>query len=107
MHNLILNCKGIDHRNGNGLDNQRANLRQATSPQNAANKRPGIGFTSVYKGVSWNVRSDKWRAQIWTGGKSYWLGLYAVEEDAARAYDAAALAAWGEFARTNFPENAR
>lgn len=100
MHCLIIGRSGIDHRNGNGLDNQRANLRSATSPQNAANQFQKAG---TYKGVSWKSRLDKWQAHIRIDGHLQYLGVYAVEEDAARAYDATALAAWGEFARLNFP----
>jgi hypothetical protein len=102
MHNLILGCIGIDHHNGNGLDNQRANLRPATGAQNAANRRPRE-HTSCFKGIGWERSSRKWRARIDTGGQQHYLGLFACEEDAARAYDAAAVVAFGEFARLNFP----
>jgi hypothetical protein len=104
MHNLILGCKGIDHRNGDGLDNQRANLRVATRSQNAANQGPRAG-TSQYKGVSWNRRDQKWHAQICHNRYVRCLGYFTSEEDAAHAYDVAAREAFGPFARLNFEEN--
>lgn len=103
MHCLILGCfTGIDHRNGDGLDNQKVNLRRATVAQNAANQ-PSRGGSSQYKGVSWMPRQRKWVARIGGAHRTH-LGYFTSEEAAARAYDAAALAAWGAYARLNFPE---
>jgi len=102
MHNLILGCKGVDHINSDGLDNQRHNLRPATTPQNNAHVRPQLrAKTSLYKGVYWDRQHKIWRARI--GRPQREVGRFASEEDAARAYDAAALALWGEFALLNFP----
>lgn len=102
MHCLIMGESGIDHRDGDGLNNQRENLRVATASQNHANERPGAGGTSRFKGVYWDKSKSKWCAEIKIDRKKIHLGRFAVEEDAARAYDAAALRAWGEFARLNF-----
>lgn len=102
MHNLIIGRKGIDHRDGNGLNNQRANLRLATQGQNRANTPPRAG-TSRFKGVYWHERSGKWMARVGVNQKMHYLGIFSSEEDAARAYDAAALEIWGEYARPNFP----
>jgi hypothetical protein len=107
MHRLILNApKGrqVDHRNGDGLDNRRANLRLATSQQNAANTRSHRG-SSQFKGVSWSQRAKVWQAHIMFDGCSFFLGYYQAEEDAARAYDLAAVANFGpEFAHVNLSE---
>lgn len=109
MHRLIAGTpKGLetDHRNGDGLDNRRANLRIATPSQNSANmgkpKRPGGDpHTSRHKGVTWDRSRGKWQAKITVDGHCRSLGRYADELDAARAYNDAALLAWGDFARLN------
>jgi hypothetical protein len=103
MHNLIMGTVGVDHRNHDGLDNQRHNLRVATPSQNLGNQRPQTGRSSKYKGVYWNGPRQKWHARIKIHGKQINLGLYVCEEDAARAYDAAALLHFGEFAYVNLP----
>jgi len=98
LHQLIAG-KGADHRNGDGLDNRRGNLRPAaTRSQNGANQGARKGR---YKGVFWS--GSAYIAQVQVNRHRQHLGSFRVEEDAARAYDAAALAAWGEFARLNFP----
>ena len=89
----------IDHRDTNGLNNTRANLRTATASQNAANQRKTRG-TSRYKGV-YKPRRGGWVAQIGAGRRHFYLGSFATEEDAARAYDRAAVALFGEYARPN------
>lgn len=106
MHVLITGIRtGIDHANGNGLDNRRENLRPAGQGLNTANGRPQAGKTSRFKGVRRHP-GGKWQARIGVGQPIY-LGQFDDEEDAARAYDAAAIAAWGEFARPNFPRRPR
>ena len=102
MHCLIMGQRGIDHRDHDGLNNQRSNLRPATQSQNNANQR-SRGGASSYKGVSRRDARSGWRAQLMTGNRFVHLGSFATEEDAARAYDAAALALWGQYARLNFP----
>ncbi len=112
MHRLILpGVPEVDHEDGNGLNNQRSNLRSATRPQNNANgsKHPthaGMPTSSRFKGVSWHKAARKWTAQIADGGRQHYLGCFADEIEAALAYDAAACVAFGEFARLNFPEAA-
>ena len=103
MHVLLMGQPGIDHVNGDGLDNRRVNLRPATPSQNNANMRSREECTSRFKGVCWYRRQGIWVAQIGVDGHRRHLGRFLSEEDAARAYDAAALAAWGEYARLNFP----
>lgn len=104
MHNFITGVIGIDHANGDGLDNRRANLRVTTQAQNATNTRRRSNNKSGFKGVSWHAECKAWRAQIRTGGKSHHLGLFATAEEAARAYDTAAAERFGLYARINFPK---
>jgi len=91
-----------DHKNTNGLDNRRSNLRRTTQAKNAMNVRKCLEreTTSRFKGVSF--RGGNWRVYIREAGRQRHLGVFASEEKAARAYDAAARALHGEFARTNF-----
>ena len=106
MHRLILpGVPQIDHEDGDGLNNQRSNLRPATYPQNHANERKTLTYggkptTSRFKGVAWNKGAGKWQARI-RGG---YLGIFVHEVDAALAYDAAAREMFGPFARLNFPD---
>lgn len=92
----------VDHVDGNGLNNQRYNLRWSTRAQNQGNKRV-VGGTSSYRGVWWEKGKQRWRAGITIKGRGTSLGQYVIEEEAARAYDAAAKEHFGEFARLNFP----
>jgi hypothetical protein len=103
MHTLITGVPMTDHRNGDGLDNQRLNLRPATHAQNNHNQRPVLGHSSKYKGVTWHRQCSKWQVCITTtDGKRRYLGIFTSEEDAARVYDEAALKAFGEYAYLNF-----
>lgn len=95
----------VDHINGDRLDNRRANLRFATSAENARNMRAQYGRASPYKGVARSIsRVRPWRAYIYLNLKQVFLGGYATPEEAARAYDAAARLNWGEHAALNFAE---
>lgn len=106
MHALIAGYPRPDHADGNGLNNQRSNLRPATPGQNGANKRKRLSATSRYIGVHRANREDRWKATITCDGKRRWLGTFVSEEKAARAYDDAARELFGEFARLNFPTQA-
>lgn len=99
MHQLITGLLGADHVNGNGLDNRRVNLRPASQSQNNANQGLQRNNASGYKGVS--RHGSGWRATIKVDRRHFCLGSYADPVDAARAYNRAALEAWGEYAWLN------
>jgi hypothetical protein len=98
LHKFLTGWKLTDHINGDGLDNRRANLRPATLGQNVANSRRRAN-SSGYKGVCWHKRDQQWCARV----GDTWLGGYADPVQAAMAYDDAARARYGEYARLNFP----
>lgn len=103
MHHVIMGRVKVDHKNHNGLDNRRENLRIANQAQNNANRRKDSGdCSSKYKGVT--RENNRWRARIKADEKRIHLGLFHSEEEAARAYDQAAKELFGEFALLNFPE---
>jgi len=101
MHRLITGYPYTDHVNHDGLDNRRANLRPATNAQNNHNQRPRKSTSSQYKGVTWHRQVKKWQATIKLDGKCHYLGVFVIEEDAAHAYNAAALDAYGSYAYLN------
>lgn len=116
MHREIMSAPAgyyVDHINGDGLDNRRANLRVCTNRQNCQNQqRPKrlATKTSRFKGVYLDKRRGSWVARIRAGApdssgaaRKLTLGEFKNEEDAARAYDRAALEHFGEFASLNFP----
>lgn len=108
LHRFILDVDGnidIDHRDGNGLNNCRSNLRPCSRSQNLLNghlTRNGAKKTSRFRGVARQGPYKKWVATIRpTGMKTIYLGSFEREEDAARAYDEVAIKHHGEFARIN------
>lgn len=106
MHRFLLSVSDskvrVDHRDGNGLNNRRYNLRIATHAQNGRNQKKHKDNQSGYKGVNWE--SKAWRARIVVNRKSIHLGRYTNALEAAKAYDVAAVKYHGEFASLNFPQ---
>ena len=104
MHRLIMNCSldmMVDHIDGNGLNNQRSNLRLATRSENGRNQGISRANTSGYKGVSFNIRDSMWCAYIVINGiKKHICSTNNVIESAV-AYNKAALEMFGEFAKLN------
>lgn len=98
MHKLLTGWPMTDHRNGDGLDNQRSNLRPTTKARNNHNQSPQHGTSSQFKGVTWHKKAGKWQAAIKVNGKNRYLGVFTSEEAAACAYADAALAVQGEHA---------
>lgn len=113
-HGLLDESKQIDHKDRNGLNNQKYNLRNATHAENQRNKK--ASGTSQYLGVHWHnvtikynskkfglrkYHSSKWRAAININGKTKHIGSFKNEQDAALAYNKAAIVYHGEFANLN------
>lgn len=107
MHQLILGSGApgmeIDHKNCNGLDNRRENLRWATKAQQRANQPARRDSRTGLKGVNL-FQGRYWAAHIREGGKQRHLGYFPTAEAAARAYDNRARELFGEFAYLNFPD---
>ncbi len=106
MHRRILGLiKGdnikADHRDGDGLNNQRSNLRTCTMRQNNMNRRKAKTNTSGYKGVTLCKIKNKWKSSIRIDGRSRTLGYNFCIVKAAKLYDEAAAEHFGEFANTN------
>jgi len=105
MHRIILNTpknKQSDHKDLNGLNNQRYNLRICTPQENMMNREYYTDGYSKFKGVSWDKARSKWRSYICINYKFIPLGRFISEIDAALAYDKACKRLFGEFARLNF-----
>lgn len=101
---ILESWEQIDHKNGNGLDNRFANLRIVDHQQNNQNQQlRGGSKSSQFKGVSWNKQCKKWQSYATIDGRRRHLGLFVLEEDAAKAYDQAASYVFGEYACLNFP----
>ena len=101
MHRVILNAPektAVDHKNGDGLDNRRSNLRLATQEQNLWNQRRSRRNTSGFKGVSFHKPKKRWRATITANGRQITIGAFKTKEAAYEAYKQAARILHGEFA---------
>lgn len=107
MHRMIMDAKDddeVDHVDGNGLNNQRVNLRICSHAQNMQNRaKHKNGGTSQYKGVYWDKFEKRFVAQCRIGGKKH-RKRFKNEIDAAKAYNEMAIKLYGEFARLNVIE---
>lgn len=107
MQDLVLPPKEgfiVDHKDGNGLNNTKTNLRYATYSQNGFNRK---NHKNRFRGVSWNKQSKKWVAQICYLGTRYYLGAFTSDVEAAKVWDKEAINLFGEFATLNFPLESR
>lgn len=103
MHRLLLGITDpniqVDHRDGDGLNNRRRNLRPCTRDQNHRNARCRSDNASGYKGVGFNRRLNRYFAKIFISRKTVYLGSFETAAEAHNAYRRAAAAGFGEFAR--------
>ena len=103
MHRIIMgNPKlSVDHINGDKLDNRKENLRIVTHAENTKNRTKSVGTVSKFKGVDYQKRNKTWRARIKVNYRSIYLGSFLTENEAATAYNQAALTNFGSFAKLN------
>lgn len=108
MHRYILNAPSqfyVDHKNRDGLDNRKTNIRLCTASQNQANRIVSPKNKTGFKGVSYHIRDKKWHSRIRLSGELFHLGTFSNPIEAAKMYDRKAIELFGEFARLNFDES--
>ena len=102
LHQFLMGSRsGTDHKDNDGLNNRRSNLRLCTSTQNNCNRKIGKQNSSGFKGVSFYLPTNKWSARIGYKGKERRIGYFDTPEEAAKAYNVEARELHGEFARLN------
>lgn len=106
MHRVILGLqhgdgKQVDYIDGDGLNNQRSNLRICTNAQNQHNRRQKVTGQSRFKGVTRHRQSKRWIAQINRHSAQRYIGSFDTEEEAAEAYNEKARELHGEYAYLN------
>ena len=101
LHRLIMAAKDgelVDHRDGDGLNNRKENLRISTVAQNTSN---WFYSKAKYRGITFHKPTQKWQAAAYHEGKQYYLGLFETDKEAAEAYNKKVIELKGEFAKIN------
>jgi hypothetical protein len=109
LHRFLMDCdkdKVVDHIDGDGLNNQKSNLRIVSIQQNCSNRINLMkNNTSGYRGVYWKLPHKRWNSCIRFKGKLFYIGNFNTPEEAARAYDKKAKELFGEYCgKLNFPD---
>jgi hypothetical protein len=91
----------VDHINRDSLDNRIENLRSCNSRENCRNSAGQKSRKSKFKGVWYEEKGNRWRAQLKIEGKRVHLSQHTTEAEAAQAYNEAAIKYHGEFAFLN------
>jgi hypothetical protein len=112
MHREILGLnkgdgKISDHKDRDGLNNRKYNLRIVNYHLNAWNRKTRNDNASGFRGVSWHKQRKKWQVRISRDGIRIYCGIYPNLEEAAMVYDKKSIDIWGKDAILNFPENRR
>lgn len=105
MHQFLTGQKNMDHKNLNGLDNRRSNLRPGGKSQ-SVHRGKLQSNTSGMIGVSRDKQRGKWRAEVWKNGKRVWRARFDDLEEAGHTRDAKAVEYHGAFAVLNFSDTA-
>ncbi|HEV3223889.1 MAG TPA: HNH endonuclease [Puia sp.] len=104
MHNYIMNCpngKVVDHIDGDGLNNKKANLRICDDGQNKCNRKKSSTTKNRFKGAIFRERNNRWICQITHKKKRYYVGEFKTEIEAAQAYNKKAKELFGDFSNLN------
>lgn len=91
----------VDHIDGDGLNNQKSNMRNCTHQENLFNERKKAKTSSIFKGVWWDNARKRWAASLRLNGKTIHLGRYDDEVEAALAYNSAAIKNFGKYSNLN------